>query len=290
MNPFDLRGPEFLAFYVVVAIAVVLAARFLARWSPGATPGVERVSDPYALALLRAGTLEAARTAAVTLTKRGLLLEKGGVLRSADGAEAQTSDPLERAVLERAGRGFKDTVSTTAYDDALAARRIDLRNRRLLASFDDYKRRAMVGVVAGIVLFAIAQTKVGIAHERGRTNVGILRFLSLAAPVAAVAITIAGRRTPLGDRTLSHLKTLLVGVKARANAKPDALEPMELALLVGVFGASGTPSGAFPASRAVFFPPPPATTGSSCGSTSSCGSGSSCGGGCGGGGCGGCGS
>lgn len=288
MNPFDLPGPAFLAFYAAVTIVAAVVGRRIVRRAEDEPEKIERISDPYSIALLRGGREEAARTAAVSLMQRGLLQSSGTRLVAAEGASS--ADPLESAVLHR-----PDVVRKQRWTDddrrATAEREADLVRRGLVPDGPQKLRRWTAGAILAIVLFAIAQTKLGIALARGRTNVGILDVLRVVCPAAACFVVVAGRTTPVGDRTLSHLRTLLSGARNGAG-RPGAattMDPAELALLVAVFGASSVPETALPGARSLFVAP--ATTGTTgCGAgTSSCGS--SCGSGCGGGGgCGGCGS
>lgn len=288
MNPFDFAGPAFLAFYVGFAAAVIAAAWGLRRLLER-SDGTDRLADPYTIAYVRGGVSEAARTAAVSLAKRGLLDEAGGKLRTVGGAGARTTDPLERAVLAAAASGLSAQFVHPTFDAALRPRREDALRRGLLVGPRQRVVRVVVALVAVAALWGVAQKKLEIARMRGKHNVGFLQFLAGAAPLTALLVVVLGRRTPLGQRTIGQLQSILVGVKRRAEQRPDALDATEVALLVAAFGASDTPAGAFPVARAHFVPPPAAGTSSGCGSSSvsSCGGGgSSCGGG---GGCGGCG-
>src|SRR6266481_3035614 len=77
MNPFDLSGPPFLAFYVVVAIFVAVAAKLFIDAGEGGVPPSLPLGDPYQIAWLRGGTPEAARIAVLALIDRGLLAVNG---------------------------------------------------------------------------------------------------------------------------------------------------------------------------------------------------------------------
>jgi uncharacterized protein (TIGR04222 family) len=308
VNPFDWRGPEFLAFYAVFACVVIVVARMtriLVERDPRLT---DRIADPYAIAFLRGGATEAARTAAVALAKRGSLVESDGKLVAAEGALNGTSDPLEIAVLEREGAGLADAETQVAYHVALNQRRGELERRGLIAGPAVRFRRWMLAAVVATALLGVAVTKIVIALGRGRTNVGFLVFLALVATVVGLLVAVTGRRTPLGARTLRHLRSILVGTRKRAEVRGRELDATELALLVAAFGAA-TPAGALPLAPALLFPrvrPKPSPGGdggswwlstlgsssssSSCGSSSGSSCSSGCGGGGGGGGCGGCGS
>ena len=67
MNPFDLSGPEFLVFYICVALMVIIALKLAIDEAEGGAPRALPLSDPYQIAWLRGGTPEAARIAVLSL-------------------------------------------------------------------------------------------------------------------------------------------------------------------------------------------------------------------------------
>ena len=79
-NPFDLRGPEFLLFYVgliACVTAILWALRDLGSKLPAVARGrMPEVTDPYLVACLRGGREEVWRLATVTLIDRDLLKVK----------------------------------------------------------------------------------------------------------------------------------------------------------------------------------------------------------------------
>lgn len=286
MNPFDLRGPDFLVFYVVFAAAAIALVRFLRVRLEGSADHSDRIADPYAIARLRGGAAEAARTAAVSLTRRGLMVESSGSLVAVGDAHDRASDPLERAVLLRGSKSLANPSDIRAFEAALAPRVADLERRRLVPSADERSRRIWLAAALAGLLLGVAGAKVAIALGRGRTNVEFLLALATLSTGIGVAIVHGRLRTPLGNRTLEHLRSLLGGLRTRAKVYAKGLDPSELALLVAVYGLSGVPSEAHPVRQTLLFPSRP----DSRWSTSGCGSsgGDGCGGG-GGGGCGGCG-
>src|SRR5947207_14647132 len=99
MNPFDLRGPEFLEFYVALAAVVLIVVMILRQFlGPGGRP-FRRLTDPYAIALMRGGPEEAIRVATAGLVKRGLVACKGRGLEAAAGAAEPAQDPVDRAIV-----------------------------------------------------------------------------------------------------------------------------------------------------------------------------------------------
>ena len=80
MNPFDLPGPQFLAFYTALGVGVTLLLHLL-RWAAeSGKPLKVNFSDPYLIAYLRGGENEALRVATVSLIDRGLFKMQGSEL------------------------------------------------------------------------------------------------------------------------------------------------------------------------------------------------------------------
>src|SRR5262245_5447889 len=104
MNPIDLRGPEFLLFYFLLSLVVIIAiVYFRRRAESGDAPKID-LGDPYLVAYLRGGADEALRVAVISMIDRGLLVMEGHFIRRADHATgAMVSRTVERAVLEKFG-------------------------------------------------------------------------------------------------------------------------------------------------------------------------------------------
>ena len=304
--PFDLRGPQFLAFYLAFAAAVICGAIVLRRALESGTPGKADLSDPRLLACLRGGPAEAIRISVLSLLDRGLLVIKGLTVSLKEGVDpALARDPLDRAVLERHRLGL--TVREAPGDRILleAAGPLveSLRARRLIPSDAETAQRRLLASAAVAALVAVGGAKVWIGIARDRP-IGFLVVLVIAACVAAVMLVPRGPRTARGDALLAHARTLYGRLRLRASSFVPGSGTAEAALLAGVFGAAALTAAAWTPVRNAVKPrtKQAAASCSSCGATwsscgssswSSCGSssGSSCGSSCGGGGgCGGCGS
>ena len=107
MNMFDLRGPEFLAIYLLVSVVGVIVLYVVSR---RASPQSQRLPsgdarrqlrDPYLLAFLRGGAEQTLQTVAFSLSERGLLsVSKKGLIASGErSALNAVTHPLEVAVL-----------------------------------------------------------------------------------------------------------------------------------------------------------------------------------------------
>ena len=293
MNPFELPGPQFLAFYAILGAGAVLAVYVLKQRAEGGEPIRLPSTDPYLIAYLRGGATEAVRLGVTVLVDR-LLLELDGdrVVRRESVSPTHGSNDLEHAILEQCETAtHPGDLATSQRLQEIARRSYEspLLRMRLLADSETRLRRLQEAGLAIVLLFVVAAVKVAIGVARNRP----VSFLVLFAFgfSALTLFSIRGRRTVLGERVLGDLTMLFDALRERADELRPNIATGELALLMAVFGAGAVPIGAFPFVRAFR----PATTNtSSCGS-SGCGSssGSSCGGGgssCGGGGCGGCGS
>lgn len=285
-NPFDLPGPQFLAFYVFVAL-IVLVGLWLIRGAAegGPIPRID-TSDPFLIADLRGGPNEALRVAAVSLIDRGLLVVDESERTLTTKPEASALRPIEQALQRKFARArpatdifddFDLKVACFAYEDTLT---------RLGLLADDDMRRARLrrlGVAVAILL-GVAAMKIYVALQRGRTNVMFLIVLAFVACIVAFRLSSA-RRTARGDALLGDLRRLFGRLRDRAATIRPGGVTAEAALLAAVFGLGALPAAGFAFVRRLY--PRAATRGAS--SCSSCGGscGSSCGGG--GGGCGGCG-
>lgn len=290
MNPFDLRGPQFLLFYLVLAVVTVVAIRILRRSRESDIPSRgSPLNDPYAIAFLRGGKNELIRVAAVSLVDRGLLSVQHDRLQTTTvGRGASARKPIEKEVLDYCASP-REPRELFAPDFAAAVTPYeqDLSRMRLLPddAIKDVRRTLFLAGMAVLLFFAV--TKIGVALSRGRGNV---IFLIVLCGLALLALRGAAypRRTHHGDLFLREVENVFRSLKLRAPQIQAGGATTELAMLAAVWGVTALPRERFSWASQLFPRADTSSTSSSCGS--SCGSSSSCGGGCGGGGCGGCGS
>jgi uncharacterized protein (TIGR04222 family) len=313
MNPFELRGPEFLLFYFCFSLAVIVAIVLLRRRAEsGGSPRID-IGDPYLIAYLRGGEDEALRVAVVSLVDRGMLVTGGHIIRRADHVTGDMAPrPIERAVLGKFGlRGDVASVLKgknlkfvfRSYQDTLERAGLlpdgATRGARL--------KRLLLGLAAlGIV--GVIKIQIGLSLER---PVGFLVVMMIVAIGAAAAFSFP-RLTARGKATLEDITNLYSGLRTQINSFSPGGGSAELAMFAAVFGVTALAATHFAYAEDLFrrksretsaFSSWGTSASSSCGSSdggsSSCGSSdggsSSCGssdggGGCGGGGCGGCGS
>ena len=290
VNPFDLRGPEFLVFYGCLGAAVTVLV-FLVRRAGERGDPPHPLSDYLDIAFLRGGAGEAIRVAILTLVDRGMLTLSGddAVEAGRQDAAGRVTKSTERAILSRAAIATKAQEligDTSVTGTATAECEPTLVRRGLLPSPDQKAVRTRLWIAAGGALAAVAAIKIVMAISRGRSNVGFLVLLGFAFLIATFMAT-HPRRTPAGNALVGDLRTLFGGLKDRASSLRPQSGGTDLALLVAVFGV-GAALPVYPEAKKLF----PTGGASDGGGSSDSSSGSSCGSSCGGGGggCGGCGS
>jgi uncharacterized protein (TIGR04222 family) len=310
MNPFDLRGPEFLLFYFVFSPVVIIAIVLLRRRAEsGDAPRID-LGDPYLIAYLRGGADEALRVAVISLVDRGLLVMEGHLIRRADDVTSgMAKNQIEYEILKK----FGDPGEESSVLDAAAVLRDGNLKSALHPYHDKLERAGLMPDAAtrsarlnrllfGLaVLGVVGVVKIQIGLSLGRP-VGFLVVMMIAAMVIAAAVSFP-RLTARGEATLEDVTNLYAGLRTQVNSMSPGSATAELAMVAAVFGIGALAATPFAYADDLFrrtrsdhswFS---GSSGSSCGSSgSSCGSsGSSCGssgGGssCGSSGCGGCGS
>lgn len=289
MNPFDLHGPQFLLFYVLLAGVLLVAVSLLrkrleARLLAGPMPVLH---DPYAIAYLRGEKDELLRVAVLSLVDRGLLHASNDRLATTQVGQAlQVRKRIEEDLLRYCTvvRKPEELFRSDAFDAGIAEYRSVLEQHKLIADDEIRRLRTWLTGGAGAILLVVSLAKIAIALSRGRTNILFLVLLTLFA--IGVAQKVASPwQTVRGKQFLAELQNLFRSLRLRASQIRPGGANADLALAAAVFGIDVLSYNDY--AWAWHLHPP---QGSSSGS-SSCGgsSGSSCGGGGCGGGCGGCG-
>jgi uncharacterized protein (TIGR04222 family) len=287
-NPFDLRGPQFLLFFLVFgALTLIVVARMRkSSEEPAATP--PPLHDYLEIAFLRGGAAEALRVAILTLIDRGALAVVGGdkVKTGRDDAARRVATTTERAILNRCRTAtkptelFSDSTLTATVTEACQPALV---RRGLLPNDDQKAARSRLFMLAAALLALVAGAKVLVAIARGRTNIAFLVIEALVFVVLAWGVT-HPTRTTAGSALLEDLATLFKGLKDRAGSLQPHAGGSDFALLAAVYGV-GAALPIYPDAKTLFPKAGKSSDGSgSCGSScgSSCGGGGSCGGGCGG--------
>lgn len=308
MNPFDLRGPEFLLFYFVFACVVLLVLILLRRFDEQPSALKPPLDDPYLVAFLRGGEDEALRVTTLSLIDRGLLkLKSSGAsifsseaenrLEIADPHAIDTAKrPIEKSVLEafKTAQPIGTTLQSLVGCQACVDYAANLEGLGLLPGPDTRAARNRRLWVAVAILLGVAVLKILIALSRGRTNILFLIIMSVLAAYVTSRLS-NPFRTARGEKFLQDVRSLFGTLKLRASSLRPGGATADLVWLASAFGLAEVSPILFPQVSALIKRPPQREGHSggdffhSCGS-STCGGGGCGGGGCGGGGCGGCGS
>jgi uncharacterized protein (TIGR04222 family) len=294
VNPFDLRGPQFLAFYAALC-AVTLGVLWILNRRSGRGEIAPRIDDPYPLAVLADGKARAVRVAMLSLLDRRLLKAKEGKLQALAKPDLARR-PIEKALLDAYATESpaSDAFLVSRVREAASAIEDDLTRAGLLTD-EQAKGLGQRRVKIAIALLAVvAVVKIVVALSRGHTNVGFLILMGTAALFVARSVGASRHRTPKGDEALALAERHFARLKTAAAGLAPGGETNEIALAAALFGM-GVLS---PLAKDLLVEARIARTsssgGSSCGSSfsSSCSTGSSCSSSScgGGGGCGGCGS
>ena len=305
MNPFEFRGPEFLFFYFLLCVTVVLVLTWLRdrREGNNASP-MPRLTNPYTIAFLRAGKNEVLRIATMCLIDRGYLevTADNKIVRTKNHETQFLTEPLNRKIVEYYGEPAAPNQVFTGMsgDPVFDSYQAELETLDLMPGAQRKEQRFRDCLYGAFLLAAVALMKIVLALTSGRSNVGFLMGLAAIAFVCVV-ILYKKPRTENGNNYLSGLKGL-VSYAGPINSTA------EMALAAAVFGLRAVPLAYFPNRDNLFGKAAKNDGGSSSSGCGSCGSsstssdtscsssssssssdsGSSCGGG--GGGCGGCGS
>lgn len=279
MWPFELRGPEFLLFYVVVSAMVITAVALLRHLGePEDTPKVN-LSDPYLIAFLRGGKNESLRVVTMSLVDRGLLAASGTKLGACEGAWGNARTELERKMVRHftPSAEASSLFKTPEAEPEMRQYEDELTRLGLLPDLGMKEARLLRTCVAIFLLLGLAVIKIDVALNTGHKNIGFLIVLMI---VVSIGTVLAGRarRTRAGDRMIADLQTMCEGLKQRSSQLQNGASPAEFALMAAVFGMSTVPYA-----KTLFPQSGSAGCGASCGSSGDGGSS------CGGGGCGGCG-
>jgi uncharacterized protein (TIGR04222 family) len=301
MNPFDLRGPDFLVLYVGVFLAVMVVAAIL-RWFlrlPGGEPPLE-TSDlsPYEIAYLAGRETLAVNAAIARLVHDDVLaLDTSHVnlKTKAEGGVATVSEAVEEAILSAVRSGNKEQKSIDEVRDeatkALEPVAEKLEDLGLLVGDEDRIVRVVPLIVALLVVpFGVIKISVGLERNKPVSFLVILCVVSVI--VALICFARPVFRSRRGDLALANVKRQNSALRYQAHSRLDDLAGDDVVIALGLFGLGLLAGSRIADLRAALRPIQPYSGGSAWGSSgcgSGCGGGGGCGGGCGGGGCGGCG-
>lgn len=304
MNPFDLRGPEFLWLFAICCTAAMVVRAF-ARRRLGEPRGTQLdYTNAYGVAFLAGGPQAAIRAAVAALFHAGKVEIRDQTVSEITGSPTALWKPVAGhtnaaidafplAVLQEI-RGVPRSLTSLEWSckQSIQTLRQSLVAAGLLPS-DEPLRVLRLFDRLGWLIVAMGVIKVGVGLHRDKP-VSVLVF-------GIIIFFIVWSLTSHYDtNTSTRAKALLrdlqwdhESLKTTAFVQPEQVAPNDVALAYGLFGVLVF-GGSLTGLREVLFvgdklwAPPPTPSGagagdSSCGSSSSsCGGGGSCGGGCGG--------
>src|SRR5580704_4926629 len=219
VNPFNLRGPEFLLFYFIFAACVLLTLSLSRKLKRGPDKPDPSLDDPFLIAFLRGGEFEAVRVATLSLMDRGLLSIKSSgsstPLSSDSENRLEVSDPLatetvkrpiERQILETFKTPQRISTALKSLENCSACQGYANNLEQLGLVHAEESRDAFQHLrwIAIAALLSVALLKIFIALSRGHSNI---LFLILLTFLACFLVTRIGNpfRTMRGDKFLEDV-------------------------------------------------------------------------------------
>jgi len=290
VNPFDMRGPDFLGFYVVFAAVTYITALLVRASSikPMDGPSAMQLNlSPVHIAYLHGGKVLALNAILTNMIGRGALEvdSKMRILRPKDSTVAADL-PFEQAIMREVGSGMTFAQLRDQMSFKLDQIEDDLRNMGLYVPWKNYNRAMIWPLLLSLSAPAVGVIKITVGISRHRPVEYLVILCILTFLLCLATFLRVPNRSPYGEQVLGELRHM--------HWDKRRVDPAHAGMSVALFGLEaliGTPLADYRHS----LQPPPGSSG--CGSsTSGCsssdsggggGDGGGCGGGCGG--CGGCG-
>lgn len=291
MNIFDLRGPEFLEFYIVVLAGATVGA-FVLRWIlRGPDDDVSHLIndlDPYEAAYLTGGPRMVVNTALASLVHSGRVQMISTQKMRISELSSHDLPALERAVYGMVANGQRVReihAASGRITDAIGCKLLAA-NLALMPGQRISARLLPALVVATIFVIGIGKISIGISRGKPVTFLVLLSIVTAGIAIGFAAVPTY--RTRAGDRMLKRARGEHAALHTSALHAPQRLECSDLALALALFGPAVLSSGPLVSLRDALWPTKRGGSWDGWDSWSSCGTGGSwSGGGCGGGGCGG---
>lgn len=286
-NPLNMRGPEFLGFYLflnMIVVGVGLVLRQMLKPVANANAYSTPTLDAYEMAYLAGGADRLIQTVITRLAEqKHIELDASQQLQVATplptGAAAIEQDLLN--AIDGSSRftalktQLKSLASISQYHDRL------IQQGLLVDQSQTSKMQLYPALLLAMSLaLGVMKMLVGISRDR---PVGFLFFICGALTIALVLfLVIKPHRTKNGDQLLAKLTQAM-----RAEKKINRNAEVDLTQNVALFGGAVLAGSSLVAFHHYFTPPSSSSSGcssdgSGCGSSCSSGCGGACGGGCGG--------
>lgn len=299
MNPFEIHGPAYLVFYLIVCSTVFMVAYFLrgsllnqAAEANDRTQNVEakdlaQTLEPYEAAYLAGGVERVFLTACGSLARHNLIeidpvMDKVKITGSANSKVYAALDRIERALISRcsgSGQSLSSCKAAVTTATADLKRKLAM-NGLIVDSSQNTTVQILPGFIYLFVALLFAVPKFIIASQTHLPYTFLVLEMATAVAASYFLFRADNSRTVKGDRVLRALSDGNSALMLTHATNPSSLSLRDCALAYGVFGALALAGDPFMAAHAGLHR---AYAGSS--DSGGCGSscGSSCGGGCGGG-------
>lgn len=277
MNPLDLRGPEFLAFFAVLAIVSLVVAAIL-RWYLLSVDGPCNDAFDRAGADRFPGDVDPTPNDVAYLVGGPELVGNAMVVRDVHDGNALLDVTSRKLQAE----GAIDSLTVAEYRSRFKEFNPSHLERMGLSpsGAQAWKIRIYPALVVAVVA-TVGWVKVAIGLSRNRPVGFLVVGCCVVSFIAILFLFFRPWATRRGRQLLAHLKTTNSALRTTASIDADRLTGDDLSLCFALFGIDSI--GAQHNNLKSMLRPVP-----SCGSSGCGGGGGGCGGGCGGGGCGGC--
>jgi uncharacterized protein (TIGR04222 family) len=287
-NPLDLRGNEFLIFYLSLFAACFATALWLRRQSrlPAENEKVFNAElSPYEVAYLNGGKILTVNTAIANLIRQNILRLDGGRkkrLLLSGGTPPNKMNELERVICAAAARPGGEQLKEVRMAAKTVVGEISgrLKNSGLVVGDAQANKAVWMPLLIALTAVALGVVKIFIGVQRDKPVGFLIALCVITGIVSLIALARRPLRSRFGDSVLAQFKVQHSTLKQSLTS--PTVDPLMFAMGVGLFGLGALDGTAYAGLRKQL--QPPGASASGCGS--SCGS--SCGGGCGSG-CGGCG-
>jgi uncharacterized protein (TIGR04222 family) len=294
LNPLDLPGPAFLAFYVFALIAAHFIGEALVRRCRSRHSDATALPEPFQpseVGFLAGGTERAVDIALAGLARSGLVAVKpgGGAFQAqGDKPDSVHLSDLQNDVYREITRGNGKVEALHRLDSTFLKRtEARLFGAGLLLAGGSAEATCVRGAktlpFAAVIALGFVKIMVGISRHRPVAFLIVFVLVSLV--ILGIKFFKLPRRSARGEAVLQDLKRRNAALEATMRRRNRELDEASLLLAVGLFGPQVLAASELAWMNEGFVSRRP---GSSDGGGSSCSGGSGCGGG-GGGGCGGCG-
>ncbi len=288
-NLLDLKGPEFLTFYIITLIGLIVILA-IARMVVSRLGGKEDIDpkslSPHELAFLAAGRSRVGESVVAELVHSGSLIPDVGKfgskwVKTAPGFHAIDESPQSAALTAAEGGATVQKViqAATAKTDHIAEK---LRELGLLAGGAAIAVATFSAICfLSLIGLGIAKISVGLQNHK---PIVFLALLLVATTACLIYFSIPIRRTRAGSMVLRKAHTDNAALRTVTTVAANPVSSDDLGLAVAIFGTSVIASSAYGDLNRLLPPGPmnvPQGGSSGCGSTfmASCGGSSSDGGG-----------